>query len=72
MKARSASLEFVVEEPETTLVVDTARASAGDALERITVAPIDGTPRYRVVIALRRDAVSGVMTAVMNALDKDH
>jgi hypothetical protein len=64
------SLEFVVEASQTNLVLDTARATAGDALERVTVAPIDGTPRFRVVIALRSQAVSAVMKAIMNALDK--
>jgi len=58
-----------VEAHETDLVVDAARAAAGDALERITVAPIDGTPRYRVIIALRGDTLPGVMRALMSALD---
>ena len=64
------SLEFVVEASETTLVVDTARATAGDALDRITVAPIDGTPRFTVVIALSQGAAARVMRAIMNALEK--
>jgi len=63
-------LEFVVDGGETTVVVDTIRAAAGDAVERITIAPIDGTPRYRVIAALDSSAVRAVMTAVMNALDK--
>lgn len=68
------TLEFVVEDGETTLVVDTARASAGDDLDRITVSPIDGTPRSRVIIALRGEtfskAMTGVMDAVMKALEQ--
>jgi hypothetical protein len=65
------SLEFVVDAHETDLVVDAARAAAGDALERVTVAPIDGTPRYRVIIALRGDTLAGVMRALMSALDSN-
>lgn len=64
------SLEFVVEDSQTNRVVDTARAVAGDALERITIAPIDGTPRSTVVLALRLELVAAVMDAVMKALDK--
>ncbi len=64
------SLEFVVEAHETDLVVDTARTAASEALERITVAPIDGTPRYKVKISLQPAATPGVMRAIMNALDK--
>lgn len=64
------SLEFIVEPGETNLVVDTARAAASDALERITVAPIDGTPRYKVRIALQPAAMPHVMRAIMNALEK--
>ncbi|HYL88467.1 MAG TPA: hypothetical protein VEU32_06835 [Burkholderiales bacterium] len=64
------SLEFVVEADETNLVVDTARAAASDGLERITISPIDGTPRYKVKIALQAAATPHVMRAIMNALDK--
>jgi len=63
------SLEFVVEAHQAQLVVDTARAAAGDDLERITVAPIDGTPRFKVIIALRQ-SMPGLMRALMRALDK--
>jgi hypothetical protein len=67
------SLEFVVEASETTLVVDTARAAAGDALDRITVAPIDGTPSFKVIIAVCTQAEPSVMRAVMSALErKEH
>ncbi|MBV9191519.1 MAG: hypothetical protein JO292_03205 [Betaproteobacteria bacterium] len=64
------SIEFVVEAGETNLVVDTARAAANEALERITIAPIDGTPRYKVRIALQPAATAMVMRAIMNALEK--
>jgi hypothetical protein len=63
------ALEFIVEAGETALVMDTARAAAGDALDRITVAPIDGTPRFKVIIAVRAPAVPAVMRAVMDALE---
>lgn len=46
----TTSVEFMVEASETSLVVDTARAAAGDTVERITVAPVDGTPRFKVII----------------------
>ena len=64
------SLEFVVEAHQTDLVVDTARTTASNALERITVSPIDGTPRYKVKIAVQAGATPSVMRAIMNALDK--
>ncbi len=64
------ALEFVVEANQTNTVVDAARAEAGDAVERITIAPIDGTPRYSVVIAVAEAATARVMRAVMNALEK--
>jgi hypothetical protein len=64
------ALEFVVEANQTNMVVDTARAEAGDALQRIVVAPIDGTPRYRISIGLQPEAFRRVMHAVMNALEK--
>jgi len=64
------SLEFVVEAAQTTLVVDTIRAAGGDAVERLTIAPLDGTPRYKIIAALRGELVPVVMRAVMNALEK--
>ncbi len=70
LRAAIQSLEFIVEAHETTLVVDTARAVASDALDRVTVAPIDGTPRYKVRIALQPAAMPQVMRAIMNALEK--
>ena len=65
-----AALEFVVNGNETTLVADTIRAAAGEAVERITIAPVDGTPRYKIVAAVKGEFVPVVMKAVMNALDK--
>jgi len=64
------SLEFVVEAAQTTLVMDTIRAAGGEALERLTIAPLDGTPRYKIIAALRGELVPVVMRAVMNALEK--
>jgi hypothetical protein len=64
------SLEFVVEAAQTTLVVDTIRAAGGEALERLTIAPLDGTPRYRIIAALKGELLPVVMKAVMNALEK--
>ena len=52
------------------LVEDRVRQAAGEALARLTVAPVDGTPRYRIT-ALVADALApAVMRAVMNALDE--
>ena len=65
-----ASLEFVVDAPQTTLVADTIRATAGEALERLTIAPADGTPRYRIIAAVRGELVPLVMKAVMSAIEK--
>ena len=64
------ALEFVVDEAETTLVADAIRAAAGDAVERLTIAPVDGTPRYKIIAAVRGTLISQVMKAVMNALEK--
>lgn len=65
------TLEFVVDDTQANRVVDTARATAPDALERITVAPVDGSPRSRITIRLRGDTLLRVMTAVMAALDEE-
>ena len=64
------SLEFVVEPTQTTLIADTIRAAAGEAVERLTIAPVDGTPRYKIIAALKGELVPAVMKAVMNALEK--
>ena len=69
MKRRS--LEFVVDVRLRSLVEDRIRDAAGEALARLTVAPVDGTPRYTIA-ALVDDAVAAaVMRAVMNALDEN-
>jgi len=65
-----AALEFLVDASETMLVADTIRAAAGEAVERITIAPVDGTPRYKIVAAVKGELLPVVMKAVMNALDK--
>ena len=68
MKRRA--LEFVVDARIRSLVEDRVREAAGEALARLTVAPVDGTPRYKIT-ALVGDAVApAVMRAVMNALDE--
>ena len=64
------SLEFVVEPAQTTLIADTIRAAAGEAVERLTIAPVDGTPRYKIIACVRSALVPRVMRAVMNALEK--
>jgi hypothetical protein len=64
------SLEFVVEPAQTTLVADTIRAAAGEAMERLTIAPVDGTPRYKIIVAVKRELMPVVMRAVMKALEK--
>jgi diacylglycerol kinase family enzyme len=66
----TTSVEFMVDANETSLVVDTARAEAGDAVERITVAPVDGTPRFKVIVALGDGIMPRVMRAVMKALER--
>ena len=65
-----AALEFLVNGNETTLVADTIRATAGEALERLTIAPLDGTPRYKLIVAVRSGLMPAVIKAVMNALEK--
>jgi len=64
------ALEFVVDGNETTLVTQTIRETAGDALERLAIAPVDGTPRYRIIAVVKGELVARVMNAVMNALEK--
>ena len=64
------SLEFVVEPAQTTLIADTIRTVAGEALQRLAVAPVDGTPRYKIIASLKGEFVPAVMKAVMNALEK--
>jgi hypothetical protein len=65
-----AELEFVVDDAQANTVVHVARATGRESLQRITVAPIDGTPRSRVVIAVGKERVRLVMHAVMSALER--
>ena len=68
MKRRA--LEFVVDPRMCRLVEEQVRQAAGEALARLTIAPVDGTPRYKIT-ALVDDALApAVMRAVMNALDE--
>lgn len=69
MKRRA--LEFVVDVRTRSLVEDRIRAAAGEALVRLTIAPVDGTPRYKVTALVADSVAAGVMRAVMNALDEN-
>jgi len=64
------AIDFVVDASQTALVTQTLRGAAGEALERLTIAPIDGTPRYKITALLERNFAAAAMKAVMNALDK--
>jgi hypothetical protein len=64
------AVEFVVDAGETTLVSETMRLVAGDALLRLTVAPVDGTPRYRITALVEGGQAASVMRAVMKRLDE--
>ena len=68
MKRRA--LEFVVDARQTAVVSQTVRETAGSALSRLTLAPVDGTPRYKIIALLDEPLMARVMQAVMNALDK--
>ena len=70
LKKPVAALEFLVDANQTALVADTIRAAAGEAVERLTIAPMDGTPRYKIIAAVKGELVPRVMKAVMNALEK--
>ena len=63
-------LEFVIDTGMRSLVEERVRQAAGEALTRLTVAPIDGTPRYKITAQVGDAAASAVMRAVMNALDE--
>ena len=63
------ALEFVVDTRVRSLVEARVRQAAGDALARLTVAPVDGTPRYKITALVGDAAAPAVMRAVMNALD---
>ena len=64
------ALEFIVDASQMTLVSETMRRIAGDALTRLTLAPLDGTPRYRITAVVEAACAASVIRAVMNALDK--
>jgi hypothetical protein len=64
------ALEFVVHGSQTAVVLQAMREAAGDALSRLTLAPLDGTPRYKVIALVEEPHTRVVMQAVMNALDK--
>jgi len=64
------ALEFVVDTAMRSLVEERVRQSAGDGLDRLTIAPVDGTPRYRITALVVGAIAPAVMRAVMNALDE--
>lgn len=64
------AVEFVVDASDSALVMHAVRGVAGDALERLTIAPVDGTPRCKITALLARELAAAAMQAVMNALDK--
>jgi hypothetical protein len=64
------ALEFVVDSAQAAVVSQTVREAAGSALSRLTLAPVDGTPRYRIIALVEEPVTAKVMKAVMNALDK--
>ena len=64
------ALEFVVDGSQTAVVSQILREAAGSALSRLTLAPVDGTPRYRITAIVEAPLTAMVMKAVMNALDK--
>ena len=69
MKRRA--LEFVVDAGARSLVEDRIRGAAGEALARLTIAPVDGTTRYKVTALVGDSVAAIVMRAVMNALDEN-
>lgn len=64
------NLEFIVDASLKAHVEECVRNSAGDALVRLTVSPVDGTPRYKITARVVGAVAPAVMRAVMNALDK--
>ena len=62
--------EFLVDTNARARVEERVRGAAGDALARLTIAPMDGTPRYRVIARISDSVAPAVMRAVMNALDE--
>jgi phage baseplate assembly protein W len=64
------ALEFVVDTAMRSLVEERMRQSAGDGLDRLTIAPVDGTARCRITALVAGAIAPAVMRAVMNALDE--
>ena len=52
------------------MVEERVRQVAGEALLRLTIAPVDGTPRYKIIALVGEAFAPAVMRAVMNALDE--
>lgn len=69
MKRRA--LEFVVDVGIRSLVEERIRGAAGEALLRLTIAPVDGTPRYKITALVGDSVAAVVMRTVMNALDEN-
>jgi hypothetical protein len=67
---KRAALEFVVDASQAALVTQTLRETAGEALAHLTLATIDGIPRYRITALIERRLTALAMKAVMNVLDK--
>ena len=65
------ALEFIVDAGIRSLVEDRVRQAAGDALSRLTIAPLDGTPRYKITALVGEAVAAAVMGAVLNALDEN-
>jgi hypothetical protein len=63
-------LEFIVDSSFGSRVEQRLRLSAGDALARLIVAPVDGTPRCKITAVVTDAMAASVMRAVMNELDK--
>lgn len=63
-------LEFVIDTHARSRVEERLRQVAGDALARLTIAPVDGTPRYKITARVGDALAPAVMRAVMNALDE--
>ena len=64
------ALEFVVDASVKARVEERLRHTAGEALTRLIVAPVDGTPRYKITAVVSDAMAAAVMKAVMNELDK--
>ena len=63
-------LEFLVDVHARARVEECVREAAGEGLARLTIAPVDGTPRYRIIARISDVVGPAVMRAVMNTLDE--